>query len=261
MALLLLALGGFVLLTRTRNSRFGFALLAVGVAGFAVCAFLPVGTWLLRPLEDRFPRMSTAGDRVDGIVLLGGAIDLSTSMDRGTPTLNMRAARVTAFVALAKHFPDAQLVFTGGNSTPGSTRGSEADVVRGLTTGARISPERVIFEQRSRNTRENALLAKTMARPVVGQRWLLVTSAADMPRAVGCFRAVGWPVIPFPVDYHTQKESAGLMPGLVGGLETVDWAAHEWVGLVYYRARGWIPSLFPGPEVERANRLHQPKAT
>jgi uncharacterized SAM-binding protein YcdF (DUF218 family) len=251
MALLLLTLVGFAILIRTRNSRYGFIFLAAGVAGFAACAFLPLGTWLLRPLEDRFPPIGAIQERVDGIVLLGGAIDLQTSMDRGMPALNMRAERVIAFVALARRFPYAQLLFTGGNAITGSTKRSEADVARVLTASLGIPPQRVKFERMSRNTRENALLAKRLARPMPGQRWLLVTSAADMPRAVGCFRAVGWPVVPVPVDYHTGKDSAGLMPGLVGGLEAVDWAAHEWIGLVYYRAQGWTPALFPGPEAER----------
>ena len=45
----------------------------------------------------------------------------------------------------------------------------------------------------------------------------------------------------------TVIESA-LFPGLRDGFMTVDWATHEWIGLVYYRLRGWIPSLFPGPQ-------------
>jgi uncharacterized SAM-binding protein YcdF (DUF218 family) len=79
------------------------------------------------------------------------------------------------------------------------------------------------------------------------QHWVLVTSAADMPRAVGCFRAVGWPVIAFPTDYHTRRLGMGAIPGLVSGLRNVDWAAHEWIGLIYYRAHGWTASFFPGP--------------
>ena len=260
MALLLLSLGGFAVLIRTPNSRPGFACLAAGIAGLAACAFLPVGAWLLRPLEDRFPPMAAIHDPVDGIVLLGGAIDLQTSMDRGVPALNISADRILAFVALARRFPRAQLLFTGGNGSPGPTTGSEAEIMRGLTASLGIAPQRLIFEQASRNTRENALLAKRLARPLPGQRWLLVTSAADMPRAVGCFRAVGWPVIPVPVDYHTREHSAGLAPGLVEGLEEVDWAAHEWVGLVYYRLRGWSPSLFPGPQPEHETRPRQPGA-
>jgi uncharacterized SAM-binding protein YcdF (DUF218 family) len=198
----------------------------------------------MRPLEDRFPRLRWMPAHVDGIIVLGGAIDLRESVDHGMPELNQRAERMTAFVALARLYPHARLVFTGGNPDLLAAGPTEADVARVFFKGLGLDPRRVAFEGKSRNTRENALLSKRLVNPGPHQEWILVTSAADMPRAVGCFRAVDWPIIAFPVDYHTRQ---GLVPGLVSGLRDVDWATHEWIGLVYYRSRGWTSSLFPGP--------------
>jgi uncharacterized SAM-binding protein YcdF (DUF218 family) len=237
-----------LILARDRASRRGFGLLIVGVAGFAACAILPLGTWLMRPLEDRFPQTKAFEEPVDGIILLGGAIDVSTSVDRGMLATNLRGERIVAFIALAQHHPHAQLLFTGGSAGLLPPRKTEADIVRSLTSQFGPSSRQMMFEHSSRNTHENALFSRRLAHPNPGQHWLLVTSAADMPRAVGCFRAVGWPVVPVPVDYHTQLNSAGWFPGLVTGLSEVDWATHEWVGLLYYRVRGWTPSLFPGPK-------------
>ncbi len=199
------------------------------------------------PLEDRFPPLRQMPARVDGIVVLGGAIDLKESADRGMPALNERAERMTAFVALARLYPHARLVFTGGNPDLLSAGPTEAEVARVLFAGLGLDPHRLVFEAKSRNTRENALFSRRIENPRPGQIWLLVTSAADMPRAVGCFRAVAWPVLAFPVDYHTRHRDMGGVPGLVAGLKEFDWAAHEWIGLVYYRSRGWTSSLFPGP--------------
>jgi uncharacterized SAM-binding protein YcdF (DUF218 family) len=120
--------------------------------------------------------------------------------------------------------------------------------MRVLASDLGIPPQRIGFEHRSRNTRENAIFSRQMVDLKAGGHWLLITSAADMSRAVGCFREINWPVVPVPVDYHTRKRSSGWAPGLVTGLQEVDWATHEWLGLVYYRIRGWIPSLFPGPQ-------------
>jgi uncharacterized SAM-binding protein YcdF (DUF218 family) len=50
------------------------------------------------------------------------------------------------------------------------------------------------LEPRSRNTGENSVFTKELVKPTPGERWLLVTSAQYMPRAVGCFRKVGFPV-------------------------------------------------------------------
>jgi uncharacterized SAM-binding protein YcdF (DUF218 family) len=245
--LILLAIAGVLDIARHRESRIGIRLLTILALGLLACSCLPMGTWLLRPLEDRFPPMIHAPAHVDGIILLGGAVNVEFSLDRAMPVLNLRAGRITAFVALARQYPNARLVFSGGNAGVFLRRGTEADIMRKLLKDMGISPSRVVFESQSRNTHENALYAMRLVRPARSQQWLLVTSAADMPRAVGCFRAVGWPVIAVPVDYHTPKNGLDWSPDVAAALTAIDWASHEWVGLLYYRLRGWTPELFPGP--------------
>jgi uncharacterized SAM-binding protein YcdF (DUF218 family) len=219
--------------------------MVIGVGGMSLIAFLPIGTWLMRPLEDRFPPNHLAGP-VDGIIVLGGAIDLQLSRERGSPTLNSAAGRMIAAAHLARMYPNATVLFTGGNPNIDDHRITEADVAKSILLSMGISPARLVFERASRNTHENAVFSRRIVPKAPSQRWLLVTSAADMPRAVGCFRAVNWPVIPYPADYHTL-ERAHIGLGFFKGLQQVDWATHEWIGLVYYRLRGWTPSLFPGP--------------
>jgi uncharacterized SAM-binding protein YcdF (DUF218 family) len=202
----------------------------------------------MKPLEDRFAPLRTLPKHVDGIILLGGAIDLSQSAERRTVSFNIRAGRMTTFVALARHYPGATLLFSGGNPAPFSSGLTEAQLARVYFAEMGLNSRRMVFENASRNTHENAVFSQSAGRILPGQHWLLVTSAADIPRAVGCFRAAGWDVIPFPADYHTGRTwLSPLFPGLVGGLQRTDWAMHEWLGLLYYRLRGWTPVLFPGP--------------
>ncbi len=246
-ALLLLCIAGALICLWRPLSVLGRCLLAAGVFGLAACALLPVGTWFMRPLEDRFPPPKPMPAHVDGIIGLGGAMDRAESATQVVPALNGHAERMTAFVALARRYPQARLLFTGGNPDLYSSGPTEADVARVFFSGLGLDIHHIAFENRSRNTRENALLSKRLANPRFGQTWLLVTSAADMPRAIACFRAVGWPVTAYPVDYHTRQTTAGAIPGLVSGMRNVDWATHEWIGLAYYWVRGWTPSLFPHP--------------
>jgi len=249
--LLLCAIGLLLTLWRGR-SRWADGLLIAGIGGVATCAILPVGTWLLRPLEDRFAPPSPMPAQVDGIVVLGGAIEADKSDNRGMPALNIRAGRMTEFVALARRYPRAQLLFSGGSDELFPTPPTEADVARRFFAQMGLSADRVIFEGKSRNTHENALFSRRLVSLKPGQRWLLVTSAADMPRAVGCFRAAGWRVTAYPSDYRTYRGRAGFLPGLLDGLTNTDWAVHEWAGLLYYRLRGWTSSFFPGPDGELA---------
>lgn len=247
MLLLEIALLGLLSLAWPRTRVWGIALLSLGFGGLLVFTVTPAGAWMMRPLEDRFPRPDPLPAQVSGIILLGGAIDLPVSLARHVTALNVRGDRLLAFLQLAHRYPHARLVFSGGNASPFGGKGSEAQVARRLFLSLGLSPARLTFEDRSRNTHENAVFTYHLVRPKPGQVWLLVTSAADMPRAVGCFRAVGWPVVPYPVDYHTRPQGAVWLPGLASGLTLADWAAHEWLGLFYYRLRGWIPAWFPAP--------------
>jgi uncharacterized SAM-binding protein YcdF (DUF218 family) len=105
------------------------------------------------------------------------------------------------------------------------------------------------LEGRARNTIENAIYAKQLARPKLGERWLLVTSAYHLPRAVGAFRKVGFPVEAYPVDWRTRGVRDLLRPfwSVGDGLRRVDTAVREWVGLAAYWMTGRSSELFPGP--------------
>jgi uncharacterized SAM-binding protein YcdF (DUF218 family) len=153
---------------------------------------------------------------------------------------------MTAVAELARSYPSAKIVFTGGS---GRLFGgaSEADVVLRLFESFGIAPERVILESRSRNTVENARFTKELVRPQPDERWLLVTSAYHMPRAIGVFRRQDFAVQAYPVDFRTvgPADLLTLFPMLSAGLHRTDAALHEWIGLVAYWLSGETSALFP----------------
>lgn len=205
----------------------------------AIVAVLPVATLLALPLENRYPQPA-APDRVDGILVLGGGLDGPLSNARGQPALTEAAERLTAAVALARTYPDARIVFSGGEGALLPQGYAEADASLAFFTALGVPRERLVIENRSRNTWENALFAREAAQPKPGETWLLLTSAWHMPRAHGCFRRVGWEVLPWPVDYRTNPRR--LVPGFALGdsLAALDLIAKEWVGLAAYWVMGRI---------------------
>lgn len=234
-----------------RRSRPVLARVAAIAAAAVILAagVLPIGYLLLRPLENRFPPPAVAPARVDGIVILGGAIQPELAASRDTVALNDTAERMTVAVALARRYPEARLVFTGGSAAvlPGGR--TEADVARRFFAEMGLPDDRVAYEARSRNTRENARYTHDLVQPKPGETWLLVTSARHMPRSVGSFRAVGWgAIVPWPVDYMTRR-TIDWTPGfdLAAGLVAINDAAHEWIGLAAYRLLGYSAEWYPAP--------------
>ncbi len=237
-----LAIG--LLLGWTRWRRVGRKIALIVTTLFLVVAFLPVADWALAPLETRFPLLRDLPPHVDGIIVLGGAINAELSARYGIPSLNEHAERMTRFVALARRYPAAKLVFSAGSASIFPHHPTEADGARLLFSELGLDPSRVIFENRSRNTYENAIFSKALAEPKPGEVWILVTSASHMPRSVGIFREVGWPVIPSPVAYKT---GGPYEVKLAAHFLRLDLAMHEWVGLVAYRLLGRTDALFPAP--------------
>jgi len=244
---LLLVLGAVLLFSRhDGRRRFGRGMVAVSAVGFFVFALFPVGTWLGRPLEDRFPRTELPA-QVDGIIMLGGAVTPPLAVSRGEPSVNDAAERVLAMAELGRRYPDAKLVFTGGY---GALWGdySEGEFMRAALEQAGLDTGRVLFEGESRNTWENAVLSRDLAAVKPGETWVLITSAWHMPRSVGIFRRVGWPVVPYPVDYRTRADGKPpVVFDLADNLDKGTVAAREWIGLLAYHLMGRTDALFPAP--------------
>ncbi|BAU92774.1 hypothetical protein MPPM_4169 [Methylorubrum populi] len=246
--------------------------IGTGLAWAGVLAMLsgltPLANWALLPLEQRFP--ARAGDTrpVDGIIVLSGGIDLTTSRTRGRLELNDAGERITALIALAHRYPQARLVYTGGDPSPPGrrARAPEAVLAAAYLEGIGIAPARITVEARSRTTAENASEVRRLLEPHPGERWLLVTSAWHMPRAMGAFRRVGLELEPYPVDFRTAGPFATRFTfgHAADGLHLLDVAAKEWAGLVVYRLTGHSDALFPAPAADappslQANRDHRPR--
>jgi uncharacterized SAM-binding protein YcdF (DUF218 family) len=232
----------------TRRKRLGQRMMIASLFTLAVAGWSPLGNWLMAPLEDRFPAWRDAGaqDSIIGIIILGGAVSPEVSNARGSVAINEAAERITVAADLARRFPSARIIFSGGS---GKLFGgaAEADFVLPVFESFGIARERVTLERRSRNTAENARFTKELVQPKAGERWLLVTSAYHMPRSIGVFRNEGFAVDAYPVDWRTAGAADAVRPfgAMSAGLGRTDAALHEWLGLLAYRLTGRTAKLLP----------------
>jgi uncharacterized SAM-binding protein YcdF (DUF218 family) len=236
--LLLLALAGAL------AGRRGRGVVLAALALIAAATVLPVGDLALARLETTFPRFA-APARLDGIVVIGGALDNADFDAYPASGFNPAFGRLYEAARLAKLYPQARLFDVGGPTPPAPAR-AEADEAADVLVALGVPRERIEIERQSRNTFENAVDAAEVAKPQPGQTYALVSSAFHMPRAVGCFRKAGFNVIADPVDYRFKGKS-GLGFDVVGGLENLDLAVHEYFGLASYFALGRTDALWPAP--------------
>ncbi len=222
-------------------------LLTATVTFCVLISTLPIGTLMIATLEDRFPVITSISGKVDGIIVLGGSVDQYLSQQRNQIILNNAAERMTNFVTLARKFPNAKLVFTGGSGSIDQTY-KEADTAREFFVSIGLPRSRVIYEDQSRNTYENGIFTQTLVKPKPTERWILITSARHMPRAIGVFRKLNWDMTPYPVDYLTQGVGIdGLRFNLKIGLGSLHSGMREWMGLIVYKFLDRTNEFFPGP--------------
>jgi uncharacterized SAM-binding protein YcdF (DUF218 family) len=230
--LITIGLVGLILIC-SRYRSLSRKLLIVCVAGFAAFGFSPTGNLLLVPLEARFPAWNPTSGAPDGIVVLGGGID-----------------RVVAAVKLAHEYPNARVIFSGGNSNLVPTEDTESDEAEAIFADLGLARNRLSLDRQSRNTHENAAFAKALATPKPGERWLLVTSGYHMPRSVGIFRKIGFVVEPYPVVDSKKRgwpELLTLHSNFWDRVGISDIAVREWMALLAYRIAGRTTQLLPSP--------------
>ncbi|MEA2869161.1 MAG: hypothetical protein QOE39_3876 [Bradyrhizobium sp.] len=238
-----------IILLATRFASLGRKLMVASIALLAICGFSPLGNLVLYPLESRFPPWDATHGAPDGIVVLGGAIDPDVSAAHGTAAFTHAADRMIEAAALARQYPNARIIFSGGSANLVSDDAREADYAAGVFESLGIPRERLTMERRSRNTQESAEFSKAIAAPKSGERWLLLTSAFHMPRSVGLFRKAGFAIEPCPVDWRVGRRADLLAFSIVAvdGLARVDTGIREWIGLIAYRISGKTGEFFPGP--------------
>jgi uncharacterized SAM-binding protein YcdF (DUF218 family) len=207
------------------NSNCAAWLAVAAACGLVMAAFTPIGLALTGPLENRFP-FSPSDPQVprDGIIILPGGAD-----------------GINVVLKLSQDYWKASLTFCG-------FRADDKNLMKRLTDLG-IDPSRINMAPQSRTTSEDALYSAALLKPKPSERWLLITSAMHMPRAVGCFRVAGFQVEPYPVEFMTRGRSGPFALFATGSSALIqfDRAAKEWIGLIAYRLMGKTDALFPGP--------------
>ncbi|MBI1211400.1 MAG: YdcF family protein [Alphaproteobacteria bacterium] len=247
-ALIVLAIAGLVVM-RTRLAPVGWWMTTGAVAALLIAGLSPLAYWIILPLEERFPAFVDDGRTVDGIVVIGGTFDTEPTLLHRQMAMNEAGERIVALGDLARRYPNARIVYSGGGSGFFHEE-PEANLLERTIGELGLAPSRVTYERRALNTSQNARYAKDVAEPKPGERWLLVTSAFHMPRAIGAFRAAGFPVEAYPVDFRTAGSASLDKPFafISQGLRLTDTATKEWIGLLSYYVAGKTSALFPAPE-------------
>lgn len=240
--LILLVLATFLLWSQYFKA--GRKLLTFILFFLIIIAMLPIGEWLISPLENQFSIIQNLPNDIDGIIVLSGSEDAKKTSQLNQVQVGDAIERDLAFMQLARHYQDVKLIFSGGTGYLSGQQYKAADVAKRLFKEQGLDVNKIIFERQSRNTYENALYSKQLANPKPGEKWILITTAWHMPRSMGIFCKLNWPMIAYPVDYTTIKNNTVHIEfSLNAHLKVLDTSVKEWIGLITYYVTGKTDKL------------------
>ena len=229
--------------------RTGLALSALGGVILFVTLYTTTGSFVLQGLEARFPRPVAEPQTVSCMIVLGGSFETEVTTARGGIEMNQAADRFIEALRLARRFPQAAILVSGGDGSLSGVYEGDAVASERFFETFGIPADRLLRETCSRTTSENVDNSRTILADRGLENCLLITSAFHMPRAVGLFRATGIAVTPWPTDYRTSgKVGLGLdftQPTL--NAQQTATAVREWIGLAAYYLTGRIATLYPAP--------------
>jgi uncharacterized SAM-binding protein YcdF (DUF218 family) len=244
---------GLTLLILAASIFFVFFLRRTKIAVFfLICGFLSllifgspaVSRLLMRGLESQYQPLHYY-DPASAVVLLGGGT-VGKIPPRIHVETNHAANRVIHAVRVFRQSESLRLVLTGGllEWTTDESVPEARSIFELVNEMFRIKESDVILEDRSKNTRENAVFTKeAMENAGLGNDIILVTSAYHMPRSVAVFKKAGFEVTPAPTGYFKNSFASGkILTWLPNSSNLFDSsiALREYWGMMVYKMVGWI---------------------
>ncbi|MBA4750063.1 MAG: YdcF family protein [Alphaproteobacteria bacterium] len=235
------------LLMFTKRKKAARITLMIGLVFFILAGLTTLAPWMLSTLENRFDQPHQIPLDLKGMIILGGSFNRTLSVERDTTCYNSAGGRLIEAYRLVSKNPHLPILFSGGGVVLANAE-TEAKMALDVARDLGIDTKRFIIEDKSTNTRENASFSYTLMNPAPQDKWLLITSAAHMPRAVTDFRAAGWQVVPYPVDYLAPKTvPISVNLNINKNFQTWSRAAREWAGLARDYLSGKTTEFFPIP--------------
>lgn len=236
-----LLLAGLVVLWFTRHQRVGKWLVTMSCVLIVALGQGSLPAYFVERLESQYPSLdltSWAHESVSSparIVVLGGGNAPNPTLPLTSQIRRSSLVRLIEGLRLHHALPGSTLVLSGG---PVSSPVPEAETMAQLAHSLGVNRAEIVVETVSRNTEEHA----DQLQGLLGEeRFILVTSAYHMPRAMRLFEKRGMQPMPAPTDYllkWRQGSSAHMLIPRAARVTYASRAMHEYLGLAWAKLRG-----------------------
>ena len=223
----------------TRRQRSGKIILTIGVIALTVFSLSFLSNSLLGVLENKYPPLTDLQklQGVKWIVVLGGGIVSDSRLSANDQISGASLSRLVEGIRIHKNLKGSKLILSGGavfDPVP------EAKVLAEVAISLGVREENLLLESVSKDTEEQAQNIQKIAKRQEIDKFVLVTSASHMPRAVALFNSFGMHPVPAPIDFQVKNQS-GLNPRIFFpssySLIKMENVFHEYLGIAWARLK------------------------
>ncbi|NOU95702.1 YdcF family protein [Paenibacillus sp. LMG 31456] len=189
------------------------------------------GNTLIGYLEHRYaPPVTVQGDVI--VLLTGGAVGNTPDVDGSGNLTGYTMNRLVTAYKLHKS-TNLPIIISGGQVYEDS--GNEGQICKRNLLALGVAESSILLDDRSRNTKENAINTVEILKQKNFTKPILVTSAFHIPRSVENFKQLGASTTPYPADFLVPQPYSASLSSLLpssDGLQKSSLAAKEYLGLI-----------------------------
>jgi uncharacterized SAM-binding protein YcdF (DUF218 family) len=175
------------------------------------------------------------------IVLLGAGARTVHGRSQRIGVLTLGGAARVLEAARVFHLLGGRWVVSSGGPPEGRDMMPESEIMRGALLELGVPDSMILLESESKTTREEAMLTAEILRQRGITSCIVVTSDTHMRRALATFRRAGLNAVPaIAANPVSVTRSTSTWVPTQQALEFSQEVVHEYVGLAWYRIRGWL---------------------
>lgn len=224
--LTLFIIGLFYLLIQKQKKANFFMI--VSFLWIALISYSPFSNSIIQPLESKYPSYLNIDKSIKHVLVLGSGHTNNENISEVSQLSKTALMRLSEGIRIYKQLDDAKLILSGYE---GDEKTPNAIMMKKVAIKLGVKEENIITQEKAKDTQEEA---NYVEKTVNKSPFILVTSAAHMPRAIKIFEATWLNPIAAPTDYLSKNNGKFLSVPKSSDLKKTESAMHEYIGILWH---------------------------
>ena len=226
-ALILFFLG--LIFLYAKNYKKAKLFLLISFLWMALIGYAPFSNTLIQPLENQYKAYQEVDSNINYILVLGSGHVSNDKVSKISQLSNSALMRISEGIRIYRELDNAKIIFSGYAGDDIKT--PHALIAKDVAISLGVPKESILTQEEAKDTQEEAQLVK---KTVGKNKFILVTSAFHMPRAMKIFQNENLNPIAAPTDFLSKEDGDFLREPSANEIRKTERAMHEYIGTLWH---------------------------